>query len=183
LIGWVFLAVAGCGHMPVASMVKLAQVDFQATDPEKLRAAVKLPNMLKARAGGSVLRIAVKLANGEEETRDFALAEVNERAALADEAEPGTELSTFAIAPRDVAELRLFRAALMRRQKGGSGGSLTIAVRPDACRTEPLPNGPVLFSTYLKTAETKGYVPLARDVDLRRVDPNRDLAALVPACG
>jgi hypothetical protein len=55
-------------------------------------------------------------------------------------------------------------------------------VRPDGCRTEPLPNGPVLFSTCLKTVETKGYVALAREVDLRRFDPNRDLAALVPAC-
>jgi hypothetical protein len=41
----------------------------------------------------------------------------------------------------------------------------------------------VLFSTYLKTAETGAYIPLARDVDLRRLDPNRDLAALVPVCG
>jgi hypothetical protein len=70
---------------------------------------------------------------------------VNENDALAGEAE--TELSTFALAPRDVAELRMFRAALMQKQKGGSGGSLTIAVQPDACRPAPLPDGPVRFST------------------------------------
>jgi hypothetical protein len=185
LIALLFLPAPGCGHMPVTSMVKLAQVDFQTTDPEKLRVAVKLPQALKARADATVLRIAVKLANGAEEARDFALAETTatERAALAGEAEAGTELVAFSLAKNDIAQLRMFRAALMQRQKGGSGGSLTISVRPDACRTAPLPDGPVLFSTYLKTAETNGYVTLARDVDLRRLDPDQDLAAKVPACG
>ena len=59
---------------------------------------------------------------------------------------------------------------------------LTIAVRPDACRTAPLPDGPVLFTTWLKTAETGGYVALARDVDLRTIDGGQDIAARIPAC-
>lgn len=63
--------VGGCSHMPVTSMIKLAQIDFETTDPEKLRAAVKLPRPLKARPEGTVLRIAVKLASGEEESRDL----------------------------------------------------------------------------------------------------------------
>ena len=107
---------------------------------------------------------------------------MNENDALAGEAEAGTELSTFALAPRDVAELRMFRAALMQKQKGGSGGSLTIAVQPDACRTAPLPDGPMLFSTYLRTAETDGYVPLARGVDLRKLDGAQDVVARIPLC-
>ena len=180
---FIFLMLGGCGHVPVTSMVKLAGIDFQTTDPEKLRVAVKLPQALKARAEGTVLRITVRLANGAEESRDFSLRAVDERAALAAEAESGAEISTFAIAARDVAELRLFRAGLIQKQMGGSGGALTIAVRPDTCRIEPLPSGPVVFSTYLKAAETNGYVPLTRDVDLRRVDPNQDLAAKIPACG
>ena len=96
------------------------------------------------------------------------------------DAEPGAQ--TFALAAGDVAQLRAFRAALMQKQGGGSGGSLTIAVRPDACRTEPLPNGPVLFTSWLKTAETGGYVALARDVDLRTLDGGKDIAAKIPAC-
>jgi hypothetical protein len=184
LTGFMFLASAGCDHMPVASMVKLARIDFQSTDPEKLRVAVKLPQALKARADGTLLRLTVKLAGDEEEARDFALADVTdmERAALASEAQAGTELFAFALARTDIAQLRLFRAALMGKQKAGAGGSLTISVRPDACRAAPLPDGPVWFSTYLKTAETNGYVPLARDVDLRKLDPNQDIAAKVPAC-
>jgi hypothetical protein len=170
--------------MPVTSMVKLAQVDFQTTDPEKLRVAVKLPRALRPRADGTVMRIAVKLASGEQEARDFVLSATtgDEVAVLAGESDAGSELFAFAIAKNDVAQLRIFRTALLQRKRSGSGGSLTISVRPDVCRNEPLPGGPLLFTTYLKTAETGDYVPLARDVDLRTFDPNRDLAALIPAC-
>lgn len=183
LAALVFLVCAGCGHMPVSSMVKLARIDFQTTDPERLRVAVKLPQMLKTRAAGTVLRITVRLASGAEESRDFSLREVDERNALAAESEPGAKIATFALAARDVAELRLFRAGLIQKQKGGSGGALTIAVKPDACRTAALPDEPVLFSTWLKTAETGGYVPLARDVDLRGLDPKEDIVAKIPECG
>lgn len=173
----------GCGHVPVTSMVKLARIDFQTTDPARLRVAVRVPRALKPRAEGTVLRIAVGLANGSEESRDFALREVNETAELADEVEQGSEIATFAIAEKEIVDVRMFRAALIQQQKGKSGGGIKISIRPDACRLEPLPAGPVVFTTYLKTAETGTYVPLARDVDLRTLDPNRDLAALIPPCG
>ena len=182
LMGCVFLACAGCGHMPVTSMVKLARIDFQTTDPERLRVALKLPQWLKARAEGTVLHITVRLANGAEESRDFALREVDERDSLTAESEAGSEIATFALAPRDVAELRMFRAALIQKQKGGSGGALTIKVRPDACHTAALPEGPIVFSSYLKTAETSGYVPLARDVDLRGLVGGQDIVAKIPPC-
>lgn len=157
-------------------MVRLAQVDFQTTDPDRLRVAIALPPMLKARAEGTVLRITVGLADGSSAARNFALRAVNE-----DDTPTGDgEVFAFALAPRDVAELRAFRAALLRRQKSRPGGSLGIAVQPDACRTAALPAGPVLFSTYLKSAETGGYVTLARDVDLRTLDPGRDIAARIP---
>jgi hypothetical protein len=167
-------------------MVKLARVDFQTTDPDKLRVAVKLPGMLMARAEGSSLRIIVRLAKGEEETQDFSLREIDrsELSSLAEESEVGFDLAAYALAAPEVQRLRMFRAALMQRQKsaGGSAGAITIAVYPEACRTAPLPQGPVKFSTYLKTSETGGFVPLARDVDLRTLDPGRDIVAKIPAC-
>lgn len=177
LIALVLAAPAGCGHMPVTSMVRLAQVDFQTTDPDKLRVAVQLPRMLEARAEGTVLRLTVGLASGASQARNFALRAVSEGDAPAGEA-----TAAFALAPRDVAELRMFRASLTRQQKSGAGGSLTIAVQPDVCRTAPLPEGPVLFSTYLKTAETGGYVTLTRDVDLRTLAPGADIVARIPEC-
>jgi hypothetical protein len=93
---------------------------------------------------------------------------------------PGAQ--TFALAAAEVAQLRAFRAALMQKQKGGAGGSLAISVRPDACRSAPLPSGPVLFTSWLKTAETGGYVALTRDADLRTIDGGQDIAARIPSC-
>ncbi len=176
-------SLAGCGHVPVTSMVKLARIDFQTTDPARLRVALRLPRALKARAETTVLRVTVRLADGAEESRDFALREVNEVAELAAEAEEGSAIATFAIAERDIVDVRMFRGALVQKQKGASRGGIRITVRPDACRIAPLPAGPVVFSTYLKSAETGSYVPLARDLDLRTLDPNRDLVAMIPPCG
>ena len=105
-------------------MIKLAGIDFQSTDLDRLRIAVKLPRALKARGAGTVLRVRVRLANGTEESRDFSLREVNEADALASEAEQGNRIFTFAIAVRDVAQLHMFRAALIQKQKGGSGGAI-----------------------------------------------------------
>src|SRR6185295_11295670 len=99
------------------------------------------------RAEGTVLRVAVRVGQGAEEARDFALREITDRAeleTLAGEGEAGFHLSAYAIAANDVAHLRLFRAVLMQKKKDGVGGSLTISVRPDTCRTGPLPMGPVL---------------------------------------
>jgi len=68
----------------------------------------------------------------------------------------------------------------------GAGDDFTLdednGLQPDACRSGELPNGPVYFTTYLRTAETNGYVPLARDVDLRTVMKERDVAAEIPGC-
>jgi hypothetical protein len=178
LIGMVFPGLAGCGHMPVTSMVRLAPVDFQTTDPDKLRVAVRLPRMLKVRAEGTVLRITVGLASGASEARNFALRAVSESDAPAGEG----AVFVFALTPRDGAELRLFRAGLMQRQKGLAGGSLAIAVQPDVCRSVRLPDGPGLFTTYLKTGETDGYVPLGRDVDLRTLVSGEDIAMKIPEC-
>jgi hypothetical protein len=80
------------------------------------------------------------------------------------------------------ARLEAFRAKLLDKKKNGGHGNLSIAILPDACRVGPLPRGSLLFTTYLRTSETKTYVPLAADVDLRTIDPKRDIAALIPAC-
>src|SRR5262245_21743274 len=84
MIRLVLLAIAfllaGCGHMPVTSMIRLARADLAATDPAQLRAAVKLPRVLKLKPAGVALRIGVKLANGEEDTQDFVLREVSDPA-------------------------------------------------------------------------------------------------------
>jgi hypothetical protein len=178
---------AGCTTMPVTSMVKLARVDLSSTDPALLRAAIKLPNGLRIRPHGNALRITVRLRNGEEETQDFALqpaTDPSEHAALRAERDAGTHVAAYRIDPAELARVTAFRDRLKSRQQatGGSGGTLTISVRPQACRAGALPDGAILFTTYLRTQETNSYVPLARDLDLRGLAPSQDIATLIPPC-
>ena len=181
------LLLAGCGHMPVTSMIRLARADLAGTDPVQLRAAVKLPRVLKLKPAGVALRIGVKLANGEEDTQDFVLREVSDPTdvvALHAELEPNTQIFAYRLDPAEASRLAAFRDALKKKQEasGRRGGALTIAVKPDACRAGDLPDRPVYVTTYLKTAETGAYVPLARDVDLRTIVPGRDVTQEIPAC-
>jgi hypothetical protein len=187
LVVLVFSMLGGCGHMPVMSMVKLARVEFDKTDPALLRAAVKIPKVLRPMAQGVALRISVGLRSGERETHDFLLSEISDPAelyALRPEVDAGSQIYAYRLSAAEVERLGLFRAGLLKRQQagGGRGGSLTIEIKPDVCRTGTIAPGPVLTTTYLRTGESGGYVPLARNVDLRTVIPGRDIVAAIPAC-
>lgn len=180
-----FLALAGgCSHMPVTSMVKLARVDFETTEPALLRAAVKLPVNVQPRM--VTLRIGVKLTGGSEDTQDFRLTEVAnpaEMASLRDEVEADTHIFAYRLEPAEAMRLALFREQLKAKQKaaGSRGGSLSINIAAQGCHAGELP-AKVLLTTYLRTGETKNFIPLTRDVDLRTVDAARDLAAGIPPC-
>ena len=181
------LFLAGCGHMPVTSMIKLAQVDFAKTDPAQLRAAVKLPRVVRPRPQGMALRITVRLADGHEEFADFKLLEASDPKELLDlrrELDANSHIFAYRLEEKEAVRLVAFRAALEKKQaaSGGKGGALTIAIRPEACRTGELSGRTLAFTTYLRTPETVDYVPLARDVDLRTV-VSRDEVAAIPPCG
>ena len=177
------LAMAGCSHMPVTSMVKLARVDFETSDPAQLRAAIKLPRTLRPQPNGVTLRLAVQVGRAPEEARDFMLRESPEPAELTREAGAGSHIFAYRIDDADLARLAAFRAELMAKKSSGQKGSISISVRPQACKVGELPDGPIYFSTYLRTAETKDYVALARDVDLRSIVPNAAVVAEIPRCG
>src|SRR5262245_57227072 len=92
LVALAFL-LAGCTHMPVMSMIRLAQIDFASTNPAELRAAVKLPRGLEPRAQGTVLRVSVTTTGGQELAQEFALQELSDPADLQPlraEISPGT---------------------------------------------------------------------------------------------
>ena len=177
------LAMAGCSHMPVTSMVKLARVDFETSDPVQPRAAIKLPRTLRPRPNGVALRIAVQVGRAPEEARDFMLRELPEPAELRREAGADSHIFAYRIDDSDLARLVAFRAELIAKKSSGQKGSISISVRPQACKAGELPDGAIYFTTYLRTAETKDYVALARDVDLRSIVPNAAVVAEIPRCG
>jgi len=179
------VVLSGCGHVPVISMFRLARINFANTDPARLRAAIKLPRSIELLPQGVALRVAVRISSGHEEFQDFVLSETSEPAdvlALGQELDADTRMIAFRLDAAEVARLSAFRDSLKQQQaaSGGRGGALTISIRPQGCRSGDLPGGPVLATTYLRTAETGGYVPLARDVDLKTM--TRDLATAIPLC-
>src|SRR5262249_11980451 len=106
------LAAAGCGHMPVTSMIRLARVEFGKTDPALLRAAVKLPRTLRPRPQGVTLRISIKLRSGEEQTHDFVLREVTDPAeliVLRDELDAATQIYAYRLDAKEVARVSAMR--------------------------------------------------------------------------
>jgi hypothetical protein len=175
------LTITGCSHMPVTSMVKLARIDFEATDPVQLRAAIKLPRTLRPQPNGVSLRIAVQVGRAPEEVRDFLLRELPDPAELMREAGAGSHVFAFRIDDADLVRLKAFRSELIAKKSSGQKGSISISLRPQACKVEELAEGPLYFTTYLRTAETKDYVPLARNVDLRSFVPDAAVAA-IPRC-
>lgn len=182
LCACITLALAGCGHMPVTSMVKLARVDFETSDPAQLRAAIKLPRSLRPRPNGVSLRIAVRVGREPEETRDFVLRELPPPSELAREAGTDSHVFAYRIEEADLPRFVSFRAELIAKKGSGQGGSISISVQPQACKAAELPEGPVYLTSYLRTAETGSYVTLARDVDLRTIAPEHAIVDKIPRC-
>src|SRR5215510_14053450 len=182
LIACSAVALSGCGHMPVTSMVKLARVDFETSDPAQLRAAIKLPRELRTRPNGVSLRIAVRVGRAPEEAREFLLRELPPPAELAREAGADSHIFAYRIDDADLPRLTAFRTELIAKKSSGQRGSITISVQPQACKAAELPDGPVYLTTYLQTAETGSYVTLARDVDLRTIAPEHTIVDKIPRC-
>jgi len=187
LIAAAFL-LGGCGHMPVTSMIRLARADLANTDPAQLRAAVKLPRVLKPQPQRVTLRLGVRTADAHEEVQDFTLRELSDSedvVALRAETDANTHIFAYRLDPDEIVRFAAFRDSLKKRQEasGRRGGAISISIAAKACRTGDLPDRPVYVTTYLRTAETGDYVPLLRDLDLRTIAPGRDVAAEIPPCG
>ncbi len=165
------LALAACGHMPVSTMVRLHSFDFATFDPSALRAAVGVPNVLAPRPEGAKLVVTLKLGDEPPRTETFFLKRLtaqSDLAPLASFAQPGATIYAFALDPSDVARIKDLQEAGRRARAEHPGrNALTIRIEANACRLAPLPDGPILSTTYLRPDEETGYLVLARDVDLR----------------
>lgn len=180
--GVLAVALGGCGHVPVASMIELAKIDFATTDFAELRAAATLPPPLAPLPGQTRLKLAVAFQDGEREERVFVLREVTDPAERAQVARLGAGTTAFRLDPADAEKLAAARTEIKQRKAEGRRGSVTLSVEPAACRTAKLPAGELPVSTYLRTAETGSYVALTRRADLKAlIGP--DKIAEIPPCG
>lgn len=180
---------AGCGHVPLTSIPKLMRIDFDTTNLQDLRAAVLVPAQIKPAPKSVTMSITVMPGAGGRHERSYPLEEIDDPAEIAQlpaQGAAGTRLIAYRLAPRDAAQLDVFRAE-MRELTKPSGqknkGSIGLAASK-VCQTGPLPGGPLYMTTYLRTSETGSYIVAARDVDLREAATTHkiDLATAIPPC-
>jgi len=183
----VFLGLAvlasACSQMPVTSMVKLARVDFAATDLSALRAGILLPAGLQPVHGTARLVLVIEPGDGSKVHDAFRLTEAEdaEAAMLTEEAGAGETVFAYKIPPREIRALERFRDnVLAARARASQRPRMTLSVAADACRVANLSGGALPITTYLKTQETKSFVPLARNVDLRTLAGDKPLT--LPLC-
>lgn len=166
-----------CSHVPLASMARLSGFQWEATDPGRLRVAIRHPEGIRVPEGGAVMVIEERrLADGSLIYReDFTFEQIREGrelAALAGERRPGETISVFRIAPEDAPRMRQVQArvrATSPQARALREGRLAVSVR--GCRVGPSPapgarQEPVRVTTYLAAEGLSGFVPLVRDFDL-----------------
>ena len=180
---------AGCGHVPLTSLPKLAKIDVRTTDLAQLRAGISLPADIRPLPGGVTMTITALPKDGGRHERKAVLEEVRDAAELASLpvlAAPGRRFTLFRLSAADVARLGAFRQEMFAGpQQSGNRGSLSLGA-DKACRLGDLSAEPVTMTGYLRTSETQDYVLLMRDFDLteavRAIDPKVDLATAIPPC-
>ena len=178
-----------CGHVPLTSLPKLSRIDIRTTSLTDLRAGLSLPVGIRPLPGGVTMTIVVMPKEGGRHERKVVLEEVRdatELAALPVMVSPGRRLTVFRLSPKDAARLGAFREEqLLGTGQSGNRGTLSLGA-DKACRSGDLGNGPIPMTSYLRTSETRDYVVVTRDLDLREairaVDPGIDLATAIPLC-
>lgn len=180
---------AGCGHVPLTSLPKLAKIDVRSTDLSQLRAGISLPAGIRPLPGGITLTIIALPKAGGRHERKVVLEEVHDAAELASVptlVAPGRLFTLFKLNSGDVAQLGAFREEMFAGPRNeGNRGSLSLGA-DKACQTGELSGKPITMTGYLRTSETRDYVLLMKDFDLseaaRAIDPKIDLATAIPPC-
>lgn len=165
------LALSGCASVPLTSLVQLSRIDFMTTDFNLLRVAMVLPAAIRPRPAGVQMEAKVKLGDQPEESTIIVLQETNAGADLVGlpTGQAGDyKTYVYRLAPTEAAKLEAVRRRVLIAKSLKQKGSLGIGISAkEFCLNGALTRGPILSTTYLSSAETKTYVVVTRDSDLR----------------
>jgi hypothetical protein len=183
------LSLAACTHMPVSTMWALRNFDAATVDPATLRAAIRLPEALEPQPRGVTLTVGW-WRDGEEGAKHearFVLQETSapqDVAPLAEEKRAEARLFVYRVDPADYAEIRSRQQQFLEekaRNPAKTHGSFGVGA--EACRRGEFPEGPLLTTSFLRTAPSGAFLTLLKNVDLRAaVTSEKPLDALVPPC-
>lgn len=155
-----------CGHIPVTSLLAMSRINFETTDISAMRAALRIPLAYQARENRMVVEITQE---GKPPHRsDFTLERLTGAAELSligSEKRAGQELVVYKLPDAMIAKFEEMRTEARKAKDEKRKGSLTIKLEPDFCYVAEPPKGSLVFSTYLRTSETRSYVPVLQDLD------------------
>lgn len=177
------MAPAACSHVPVSSMLTLSRLDLATTDLSRFRAAIRVPDSVVARGTRMVVEMVVE--GRPPEKNDFALEALSspeELEKLAAHGRAGERIAAYRLPASAVAMFEDMRHRVGVAKAEKRKGSLSIRLEPDFCYRDTLPQGKLLFSSYLAAAETKGYVPLLVDFDAFSQKEYAEKLKLMPKC-
>lgn len=176
-------ALAACGHVPVRSMLAMSRIDFATTDLSAMRAALRIPNAYQARANRMVVEV---MQEGRPAIREeFALERLTSTAELSllgSERRTGTEIIAYRLPDAAIATFTALRAKAAEAKAEKRKGSLTLKLEPDFCYVSEPPKDSLVFSTYLRTSETRTYVPVLIDLDGFSQKDFADKIRAMPRC-
>ncbi|OYU48713.1 MAG: hypothetical protein CFE31_09715 [Rhizobiales bacterium PAR1] len=160
------IVLSGCGHVPVTSLLAMSRINFETTDIAAMRAALRIPTAYQARENRMIVEITQE---GKPPHRsEFALERVtsaSELSLIGSEKRAGTELVVYKLPDPMVAKFEEMRTEARKAKEEKRKGSLTIKLEPDFCYVAEPPKGSLVFSTYLRTSETRSYVAVLQDLD------------------
>lgn len=185
VLGIVMGAVNACGHTPISSVVKLRNFDPATTDVNQLSVAVDLPHKYRIQQKGIVMTLELRKKDGSEIKREtFVLTtslSSEDKLALAKISEPGRQIIAYRIRPYDIKRFNTIRDfTLKQRPTKLWEGSFNIGA--NACRLNAKLPKTLPITIYLKSSETKTFVPFVVDADLMKEPDGNKLHETVPLC-
>ena len=183
--GMVVGLVSACGHTPISSMVKLRNFDPATTDVKQLSVAVVLPHQYRIQRGGVVMTLELRKKDGSETKKEVFVLTTSlsseDKLMLAKISEPGRQIIAYRIRPYDIKRFNAIRKfTLEQRPTKLWEGSFNIGAK--ACRLEDVPPKALPISIYLKSSETKSFVPFIVNADLMKETNGKKLHETVPVC-
>jgi hypothetical protein len=184
-LGMVLVLLSACGHTPISSMVKLRNFDPATTDVKQLSVAVDLPHEYRVQEDGVTMTLELRKKDGTETKRENFILTTSlsseDKLMLAKISEPGRQIIAYRIRPSDIKRFNALRKfTIENRPSKLWEGSFSIGA--NACRINVDQPQTLPVTLYLKSSETKAFVPFIVNADLMQQPDGKNLHKAVPVC-
>ena len=184
-LGIALILLSACGHTPISSMVKLRNFDPATTDVNQLSVAVDLPHAYRVREDGVTMTLELKKKDGSETKKETFILTTSlnseDKLLLAKISEPGRQIIAYRIRPSDIKRFNALRKFTIENRPSKlwegsfSVGANACRINNDEPQTLPVP-------LYLKTSETKSFIPFIVNADLMQQADSNQIREAVPLC-